>query len=153
VQENLQSKGPLEALEMALAHSRSNLDQLIHHSDRATQYCSNEYTRLLKKNEISISMTRDGDPGENAGPDADIVCWSIAERINGTIKNEFYCCGFLSFLLAQEGIAKAIYAYNQLRPHASCDYMTPAQAHSKKGILNKRWYSNTTKNYNLLNAI
>jgi hypothetical protein len=102
VQENLQSKGPLEALEMALAHSRSNLDQLIHHSDRATQYCSNEYTRLLKKNEISISMTRDGDPGENAGPDADIVCWSIAERINGTIKNEFYCCGFLSFPLAQK---------------------------------------------------
>jgi hypothetical protein len=54
--------------------------------------------------------------------------------------------------LAQEGIAKAIHAYNQLRPHASCDYMTPAQAHGKKGILNKRWSRNTTKNYNLLNA-
>jgi transposase InsO family protein len=143
LQENLQSKGPSEALKMALAHFRPNLDQLIHHSDRGTQYCSNEYTRLLKKNEIGISMTRDGDPGENA----------IAERINGTIKNEFYCRGFLSFPLAQEGIAKAIYAYNQLRPHASCDYLTPAQAHGKKGILNKRWYSNTTKNYNLLNAI
>jgi hypothetical protein len=57
-------------------------------------------------------MTRDGDPGENAGPDADIVCWSIAERINGTIKKEFYCRGFLSFPLAQESIAKAIHAYN-----------------------------------------
>ena len=88
-------------------------------------------------------MTRDGDPGENA----------IAERINGTIKNEFYCRGFLSFPLAQEGIAKAIYAYNHLRPHASCDYLTPAQALGKKGILNKRWYRSTTKNYNLLNAI
>jgi transposase InsO family protein len=40
--------------------------------------------------------------------------------------------------LAQEGIAKAIYAYNQLRPHASCDYLTPAQAHGKKGVLNKQ---------------
>jgi transposase InsO family protein len=88
-------------------------------------------------------MTHDGDPGENA----------IAERINGTIKNEFYCRGFLSFPLAQEGIAKAIHAYNHLRPHASCDYLTPAQAHGKKGLLNKRWCSNTTKNYNLLNAI
>lgn len=143
LQENLQSKGPLEALKMALEHSRRKLDYLIHHSDRGTQYCSHEYTKRLKKHEIGISMTRDGDPGENA----------IAERVNGTIKNEFYCRGFLSFPLAQEGIAKAIHAYNQLRPHASCDYMTPAQAHSKKAILNKRWYSDTTKNYNLLKAI
>ena len=89
LQENLQSKGPLEALKMALEHSKRNLDNLIHHSDRGTQYCSNEYIKLLKKHEIGISMTRDGDPGENAGPDAHIVCWSVAERINGTIKNEF----------------------------------------------------------------
>jgi transposase InsO family protein len=128
LQENLHSKGPLEALKMALGHSTRNLDHLIHHSDRGTQYCSNEYIKLLKKHEIAISMTRDGDPGENA----------IAERVNGTIKNEFYCRGFLSFRLAQEGIAKAIHAYNQLRPHASCDYLTPAQAHNKAGVLNKR---------------
>jgi transposase InsO family protein len=64
---------------MALDHSRSNLNNLIHHSDRGTQYCSNEYIKLLKKHEIGTSMTKDGDPGENA----------IAERINGTIKNEF----------------------------------------------------------------
>jgi transposase InsO family protein len=143
LQENLQSKGPLEALKMALHDSRRNLDKLIHHSDRGTQYCSHEYIKLLKKHEIGISMTRDGDPGENA----------IAERINGTIKNEFYCRGFLSFPLAKQGIAKAINTYNQLRPHASCDYLTPAQAHNKKGILNKRWYSYNTKKYNLLNAI
>ncbi|MDO1451704.1 IS3 family transposase [Rhodocytophaga aerolata] len=143
LQENLQSKGPLEALKMALHHSRRNLDNLIHHSDRGTQYCSHEYIKLLKKHEISISMTRDGDPGENA----------IAERINGTIKNEFYCRGFISFPLAKESIAKAIHAYNYLRPHASCDYLTPAQAHGKAGILNKRWSRNYSKDYNLLNAI
>lgn len=82
---------------------------------------------------------------EKTGPDADIVCWSIAERVNGTIKNEFYCRGFLSFPLAQEGIQKAISNYNHLRPHASCDYLTPAQAHAMKGILNKRWSINNTK--------
>jgi transposase InsO family protein len=64
LQENLQSKGPLEALQMAFDHSRSNLDNL--HSDRGTQYCLHEYLKLLKKHEIGISMTRDGDPGENA---------------------------------------------------------------------------------------
>lgn len=89
LQETLQLKGPLEALKMALHHSRRNLDNLIHHSDRGTQYCSHEYIRLLKKHEIGISMTRDGDPGENA----------IAERVNGTIKKEFYCRGFLSLWL------------------------------------------------------
>jgi putative transposase len=141
LQENLQVKGPLEALKMALNHSRRNLDNLIHHSDRGTQYCSHEYIKLLKKHEISISMTRDGDPGENA----------IAERINGTIKNEFYCRGFLSFPLALAGIARAIHAYNQLRPHASCDYLTPAQAHCIEGLLTKRWAMNNTKKVTMTN--
>lgn len=125
----------LESPKMALNHAKSNLNNLIHHADRGTQYCSNEYTHLLKRRQIGISMTRDGDPGEN----------TIAERVNGTIKNEFYCRGFPSFLLAQEGIAKAIHAYNGLRPHASCDYLTPTQAHGKEGILNKRWTINNTK--------
>lgn len=36
--------------------------ELIHHSDRGTQYCSNEYVRLLENNKIKISMTENGDP-------------------------------------------------------------------------------------------
>ncbi len=47
--------------------------------------------------------------------------------------------------LAQEKIQKAIDAYNHLRPHASCDYLTPAQAHGREGVLKKRWSMNTTK--------
>ena len=34
-------------------------------------------------------------------------------------------------------------SYNELRPHASCDYLTPNQAHLQSDKLNKRW-----KNYN-----
>jgi len=135
LQQTMQLKGPLEALKMALATCKSNLEGLIHHSDRGMQYCSKEYTRLLSRSKIKISMTRDGDPGENA----------IAERINGTIKNEFYCRGFLSFQLAQERIQKAITAYNSLRPHASCNCLTPSQAHFREGILLKRWTRNNPK--------
>jgi len=40
-------------------------------------------------------------------------------------------------------IEKTITAYNKLRPHTSCDYLTPEQAHQKSGALKKRW-----KNYN-----
>ena len=40
-------------------------------------------------------------------------------------------------------INKSIKSYNELRPHASCDYFTPNQAHLQSDKLNKRW-----KNYN-----
>ncbi|MFD2164571.1 integrase core domain-containing protein [Paradesertivirga mongoliensis] len=44
-----------------------------------------------------------------------------------------------------EKIKESIEAYNHLRPHSSCDFLTPEQAHLKTGILRKRWKS---KNYN-----
>jgi transposase InsO family protein len=102
---------------------------LIHHSGRGLQYCCQHYVKLLCSKDIRISMTNQGNPGENA----------IAERINGTIKEEFNCRAFLTFDQAKAAIAKAIEAYNQLRPHASCDYLTPAQAHLQEGPLRKRW--------------
>ena len=49
---------------------------VIHHSDRGLQYCSNEYVALLKDHHAMISMTKNGDPYENA----------MAERVNGTLK-------------------------------------------------------------------
>ena len=81
-------------------------------------------------------MTSQGDPGENV----------LAERINRTIKEEFNCRAFLSFDLAKAAITKSILAYNQLRPHASCDYLTPNQAHQQQGLLKKRWRKYERKN-------
>jgi hypothetical protein len=40
----------------------------------------------------------------------------------------------------------------RLHPHASCDYLTPAKAHSMKGVLNKRWSINNTKKVIFTNA-
>ena len=82
-------------------------------------------------------MTNQGDPGENA----------IAERINRTIKEEFHCRAILTFEQAQAAIAKTIQTYNNLRPHASCDYLTPSQAHQQEGPLKKRWRKYERKNY------
>jgi putative transposase len=39
---------------------------LVHHSDRGSQYASNDYTDLLKANGIVISMSRKGNPWDNA---------------------------------------------------------------------------------------
>lgn len=130
---DLSSEGCIVALKMALDNRVYN-DQIIHHSDRGSQYCSHQYVNLLLQNKIAISMTENGDPYENA----------LAERMNGIIKTEFNLYNSqLGFEQTANLITKSINAYNQLRPHASCDYMTPDETHLKSGQLNKRW-----KNYN-----
>ncbi len=125
----LQTKGPLTALHMAVKTLPKGKESLIHHSDRGLQYCCKDYIQVLCSNEIRISMTQQGDPGENA----------IAERVNRTIKEEFNCRAFFTFEQAKVNLAKTIQAYNNLRPHASCDYLTPNQVHLKEGRLKKRW--------------
>jgi len=55
----------LTALRMALAR-RVVQAGLVHHSDRGSQYASNDYTDLLKTTGIEISMSRKGNPWDNA---------------------------------------------------------------------------------------
>lgn len=130
LRKDLTAQGCVKALEMALTNRLYPATSLIHHSDRGSQYCCKEYVDLLRTNNIAISMTQNGDPYENA----------IAERVNGIIKSEF------SLYSSQFGfdetcglVQKSIDAYNQLRPHSSCDYLTPDQAHRQSGTLKKRW--------------
>lgn len=129
----------LKALEIALCQWEDRTQPLIHHSDRGIQYCAALYTERLKEHNIQISMTQQGDPRENA----------IAERINGIFKGDFLMDKpFESLDIAREGIQQMVYHYNHTRPHASCDYLTPEQAHAQSGILKKRWknYYKNTKN-------
>jgi transposase InsO family protein len=55
----------LAALRMAIKQ-RGIQPGLVHHSDRDAQYASNDYTDLLKANGIAISMSRKGNPWDNA---------------------------------------------------------------------------------------
>ena len=78
--DTLDTEGPLRALTMAISSRPAEaLRGLIHHSDRGSQYCSQEYVRRLQNLGILISMTDNGDPYENA----------IAERVNGILKTEW----------------------------------------------------------------
>lgn len=127
---NLVSEGPLRALQMAIGSKRSPV--LIHHSDRGIQYCCIEYVQMLEHYNIKISMTENGDPYEN----------SLAERVNGVLKNEFLLDrNFSNIREAEQAVMKAIEAYNHIRPHDSCNKLTPAQAHAQSGYLQKRWKS------------
>ncbi|TCC81517.1 IS3 family transposase, partial [Pedobacter hiemivivus] len=116
---DLSAQGCIDALGMAIADRKYPAHKLIHHSDRGSQYCSKGYVELLTGGNIAVSMTENGDPYENA----------IAERVNGILKAEFDLYG------AQTGLRETtrkirdnIQTYNQIRPHASCDYLTPEQA-------------------------
>lgn len=127
----LQAEGCVKALKMALK-SASEIDNLIHHSDRGCQYCSTEYVEQLQSRSIAISMTQNSDPRENA----------IAERVNGIIKQEFLDSNYSTFAEAKQGIHEAVDIYNNERPHSSLGMLTPLQAESKTGELQKHW-----KNY------
>jgi putative transposase len=127
----LEATGSIRALQMAL-NNCNDTTNLIHHSDRGVQYCSHDYVKMLNNKHIKISMTENGDPLENA----------IAERVNGILKDELLQEQYNSFQEAQKSVAKAIAVYNALRPHSSCDMLTPEQAHTKEGVLKRHW-----KNY------
>ena len=132
---SLEAIGPLRALERAL-EGCSKLDNLIHHSDRGVQYYCADYTNNLKNNEIAISMTQNGNPGENA----------LAERVNGILKDELLEEIYPDFNTASKAIEEAIDIYNSERTHLSIDNLTPNEAHSKSGPLKKHW-----KDYSKLN--
>lgn len=120
VSDSLELEGCRRALESAI-QTASNLGKLVHHSDRGIQYCSNEYTALLKEREIKISMAAKGDCYENA----------LAERVNGILKGEFNLdATFHSISHAIQTVHQSIYIYNQHRPHWAIDLQTPNQCHA-----------------------
>lgn len=130
--ESLHTQGCLNALEMALAHRQYPERKLIHHSDRGCQYCSAEYTDRLQRDFISISVTQSGSPYDNP----------MAESVNGQLKVELGLdATFVDYSAAHQACAEAIWAYNDVRPHGSIDYLTPRQAHQQTGPISNRWKS------------
>ena len=89
---------------------------LMHHSDKGSQYCSNEYIRLLSKAKITISMGSKG--YENP----------YAERLNGIIKNDYLRhYNIFSINDLERGLKKAIRLYNHQKPQKELGYLTPIE--------------------------
>jgi transposase InsO family protein len=113
--DSLELKGCVRALNKAIYQAK-DINGLIHHSDRGIQYCSNQYTQILKRKKIDISMTEENHCYENA----------MAERVNGILKDEFYLDQtFDSVAHAKRAAKNAIKLYNEIRLHLSLDYKTP----------------------------
>jgi putative transposase len=128
--DNMRTVNSINALKIAIKNRKYPERPLIHHSDRGFQYCNPDYTETLTKNHIDISMTTKHDPYENA----------VAERVNGTLKNEFDLGDHLPDQKnAERELNKTVWVYNNLRPHESCSYLTPVQAHIQESIEIKKW--------------
>jgi putative transposase len=125
VSNSLNSSGSIKALKMAVKSRMYKTEQLIHHSDRGLQYCSDEYQKVLGSNGIICSMTESYDPYANA----------IAERVNGILKQEFI--GQLKttdIKIMRELVKCSIKTYNQKRPHYSCYMKTPERMHRQEDV-------------------
>ncbi len=136
VAETLETVETIQALKMALFGMVEEPDrhfQLTHHSDRGIQYCANKYVKILKDNNIRISMTEKGDPLENA----------IAERVNGIIKQEYLQDHTVTNInQAKLILENAVNLYNEDRPHNSIGNLMPNQVHSTNIKTDRLW-----KNY------
>ena len=119
--DNLTAEGPLRALKMGL--SSVPLDRrkgLIHHSDRGVQYCSIDYSKLLKNNGCIMSMSAKGNPYDNA----------VMERVMGILKQEFGLNKtFENINAVGRAVDQAIEIYNEERPHFSLAFKTPSQVY------------------------
>jgi len=127
--DNLKTVNCIAALQMALNNRRYPQRELIHHSDRGLQYCNPDYIKILEENHIHVSMTTKHDPYENA----------IAERVNGILKTEFDIEFLPTEKLARKEIKAVIKVYNIERPHLSCNYLTPWEAHRLENHTLKSW--------------
>lgn len=134
VADNMRDENAIEALKMALKQMNPQHKGLpiIHHSDRGSQYCSLKYVKLMNNHNMLISMTENGDPRENA----------IAERVNGTVKNEYLYPLHVSMTGLQKTVRKVIHCYNSERPHLSLNGNTPEHVYRTGCKTHRLW-----KNY------
>jgi putative transposase len=114
----LEAELAMSALRMALLE-RKPQPGLVHHSDRGVQYASGNYTELLKQHQAQISMSRKGNPYDNA------ACESFMKTLK---HEEVYRNEYRDFQEAFAGIGDFLErVYNRHRLHSALGYLPPAE--------------------------
>jgi putative transposase len=118
ISKTLSRRFTIEALKMAI-ELRKPPEGITHHSDKGVQYACLEYVELLNKNHFRISMSRSGNPYDNA----------FAESFMKTLKKEeVYLWEYESFIDVAERIPYFIEeVYNRKRVHSGINYLPPVE--------------------------
>jgi transposase InsO family protein len=118
LERRLQTGIALSALDMAIARRKPQRG-LVHHSDRGVQYASQEYTERLKQHGMPPSMSRAGNPYDNA------MCESFMKTLK---QEEIYCNRYRDLEELSAHMEEFIEQYyNRERLHSALGYTTPAQ--------------------------
>jgi transposase InsO family protein len=113
----LEAQLAVTALRMALME-RQPRPGLVHHSDRGVQYASHDYTEMLKQQQATISMSRKGNPYDNA------ACESFMKTLK---YEEVYRNEYRDFRDARASMGEFLgRVYNQKRLHSALGYVPPA---------------------------
>jgi len=117
--DHLEARLALAALDMALAARNPAPDSLIHHSDRGVQYACGDYTQRLRGRGVALSMSRLGNPYDNAKAESFMKTLK-AEEVNGK--------AYATPEQARRDIGAFIEdVYNTQRLHSALGYKPPVE--------------------------
>lgn len=114
----LEDELTLAALRMALAR-RAVQPGLVHHSDRGSQYASNDYTGLLEAHGIAISMSRKANPWDNAACESFMKTLKYEEVLRNEYRDLDEALRSIADFLEK--------VYNERRLHSALGYVPPAE--------------------------
>jgi len=138
VSDNMLHDNNVKVLKKSLSARKGNdLSNLIHHSDKGSQYCSLNYIDILKSNNIKISMA------ENSMENA------YVERLNGILKNDYLYprnkAHDLKSLKRELDIVVGL--YNEKRPHSELGNMSPVEFEKKQKGINDNKFETVLFNF------
>ena len=116
--ETLEAQLAVAALDQALA-GRAIAPGIVHHSDRGIQYCSGEYIQRLESNGFQISMSRKGNPYDNAKAESFMKTFKCEEVYLQNYRDKEHAQASIQHFLEE--------VYNATRLHSALAYQSPVE--------------------------